>query len=88
MMEPRLLTEKEAAAYLSLPVTEVRKLTFGRLRMGVKVRYDRKALDANLDAMSGLAPLSAGAALIAPPDTADAAFERFAQSHPDVARHS
>lgn len=87
MTEPRLLTEKQAAAYLSLPVTEVRKLTFGRLRMGVRVRYDRRALDANLDAMSGLAPLSAGAPHDGSPDSAEAAFDRFAESHADVARH-
>lgn len=89
MMEPRLLTEDQAAAYLQLPLTEVRKLTFGRLRLGARVRYDRRALDANLDALSGLAPQSPRPAAPRPEeDTPDAAFDRFAASHPDAARRS
>lgn len=49
MTEPRLLTEKEAAEYLGLPAATLRKLPFGHVRLGVRHRYDRKALDAHLD---------------------------------------
>lgn len=87
MTEPRLLTEAQVAAYLQLPLKEVRKLTFGRLSIGLKTRYDRRALDAELDALSGLAPQSRAPAASGPEDDSpDAAFDRFAESHPDVAR--
>lgn len=80
MTEPRLLTEDQAAAYLSIPVTEVRRLTFGRLRFGQKVRYDRRALDVKLDALSGLASQSTAPAAPGPDDDPEAAFDRFSNS--------
>ena len=77
--QPRLLTEEAAAAYLSLPLAEVRRMTIGRVRLGGKVRFDRLALDAHLDALSGLAPQSPppAATAAADPDDPDAALDRF-----------
>lgn len=86
MIEPRLLTETQAAEYLSLPLTEVRKLTFGRLKVGLKVRYDRRALDATLDALSGLAAQSKVPAVSGSEDDAEAAFDRFAEGRTDAPR--
>lgn len=86
MIEPRLLTETQAAEYLSLPLTEVRKLTFGRLQLGLKVRYDRRALDAKLDALSGLAAQSPAPAASGPEDDPEAAFDRFTQGRADAPR--
>ena len=84
MIEPRLLTDEEAAAYLSLPVTVVGKLTVGRVQLGGKRRFDRRALDVHLDALSGLPSQStAPASPSRDDDSPDAALERFAerQSH-------
>lgn len=83
MVEPRLLTEQEAAQYLGLPAATVRKLPFGHIRLGTRHRYDRKALDKHLDAMGGLDSL-------AEPNVnkADAELARFIADHPDVARGS
>lgn len=86
MIEPRILTDKQTAAYLSLPLTDVQKLTFGRIRLGAKLRFDRRALDAHLDALSGLAPQSARAGGAGPDDDAEAAFDRFTESRPDAPR--
>lgn len=80
-MQPRLLTEKEAGEYLRLPVTEVRKLPCGRVVMGTKVRYDRKAIDAHLDRIAGLVVHSA-----ANEDDPDAELERFIASRQNAAR--
>lgn len=48
-VEPRLLTAKDAAAYLSLPVAAVRRMLDGRVMIGGRTRWDRQALDALLD---------------------------------------
>lgn len=80
MTDQRLLTEQEAAAYLSLPAATVRKLPFGHVRLGSRHRYDRKALDAALDRMAGLDSS-------AEPNVnkANAELARFIADHPDVA---
>lgn len=79
-MEPRLLTEKEAAQYLGLPVAAVRRLMFGHVRLGARRRYDRRALDAYLDRLSGFeASNVTGAA------DADEELSRFIADHPDAA---
>lgn len=80
MTDQRLLTEQEAAAYLSLPAATVRKLPFGHVRLGTRHRYDRKALDAALDRMAGLDSS-------AEPNVnkANAELARFIADHPDVA---
>ena len=71
---PRLLTAVAAAAYFNLPVKAFERLRLGRLVFGSRVLYDRLALDAHLDTLSGLAPQSA------PPansDDPEAALDRF-----------
>ncbi|WP_374470958.1 hypothetical protein [Phenylobacterium sp.] len=68
---PRLLTASEAAAYFRLPVTRFRRLRLGEVSLGSKVLYDRHALDAYLDRVSGLD--AAGQ----PASEADAALARF-----------
>lgn len=79
-MEPRLLTEKEAAAYLRLPISTVRGLSVGQVRLGARRRYDRVALDAYLDRLAGLqASEMIGAT------AADAELDRFIADHPDAA---
>lgn len=78
---PRLLTERQAADYLSLPLTDVQKLSFGRIVLGTKQRFDRKALDAHLDRLSGLASQS-----VTPQSDAEAALADFIASNPHVAR--
>ena len=51
---PRLLTETEAAAYLSLPLAAMKRIMAGRVLIDGRVRWDRRALDAWLDRESGL----------------------------------
>lgn len=75
-MTPRLLTEKAAAEYLSIPVTDFKRLCVGRVPLGTRVRYDRVALDAHLDRISGLAPQSRQSTKV-DDDDPDAAFDRF-----------
>jgi hypothetical protein len=48
-LAPRLLTDKAAAAYLSLPVACVRRLQEGRVIIDGRLRWDRVKLDALLD---------------------------------------
>ena len=80
MKEPRLLTEEQAAAYLSLPAATVRKLNFGHVRLGTRHRYDRKALDRHLDRLAGLdSPAELNV------NKADAELARFIADHPDAA---
>jgi hypothetical protein len=55
-MAPRLLTERDAAAYLSIPVAGVRRIAAGRVVLDGRVRWDRLALDEWLDAMRGRGP--------------------------------
>lgn len=74
-MWPRLMTVQEAADYLRLPTRAFERLCIGRVPLGTAIRYDRLALDAHLDALSGLVARS-------PAQTADndpeAAFDRSA----------
>lgn len=77
MINPRLLTEEQAAHYLGdVPIAEVVRQGIGRVRFGRSVRYDRRALDAYLDALSGIAAQSAN------DDNPDAAFDRSVQHDP------
>lgn len=57
-MTPRLLTERDAASYLSLPLAHMRRLLAGRVVLDGRVRWDRVALDAWLDAQRGATPSS------------------------------
>lgn len=74
---PRLLTDDEAAEYLGVPKAEVVRQGIGRVPFGRYVRYDRRALDAYLDQLAGLAPHSAN------DDDPDAAFDRSLRHDPD-----
>ncbi len=73
--EPRLITAKEAAAYFSLPVKTFERLRLGRVCFGARVLYDRYALDAHLDEISGLSKPSRLAVIEA--NDAEAALDRF-----------
>lgn len=53
---PRLLTAQEAADYFRLSVKAFERLKVGRVPFGAAIRYDRRALDAHLDEIAGLAP--------------------------------
>lgn len=79
--QPRLMTADEAASYLRLPKKAFERLCIGRVPLGTAIRYDRWALDAHLDALSGLASPSPAPAAN---DDPEAAFERSA---PDL-RHA
>lgn len=57
-LPPRLLDEAEAAAYLEVPVKAFRREPIGRVVVCGRVRFDRFAIDAYLDNLSGLAPKS------------------------------
>lgn len=84
-MTPRLLDQSAAAAYLSLPVSAVRRLEAGRVMIDGRTRWDRVALDAWLDERRGLAPqLPANQNL----SDADAALERFRQAKNRAPRRS
>lgn len=61
MNAPRLLTERAAAEYLSLPLTGMRKVTAGRVVLSGRIRWDRIALDEWLDELRGR-PSELGAA--------------------------
>lgn len=86
----RLLTAQEAAAYCRLPVKTFERLRLGRVALGAAIRYDRFALDAHLDALSGLTPQSGanphggGRILTADNDDPEAALDRFMARHSDV----
>lgn len=83
-VEPRLLTAKDAAAYLSLPVAAVRRMLDGRVVIGGRTRWDRQALDALLDGRSpdaALMPANSN-------DTdAEAALARFLATPRHAPRH-
>lgn len=86
-LPPRLLTEEQAADYLGgLPLTAVRRLNFGRVLIEGRVRFDRAALDAHLDRLSGLACDPPPPAAAGDPDDADAALARFLAVQTDAAR--
>lgn len=82
MTSPRLLTERAAADYLSLPVAEVRRLTIGRVSVNGRVRFDRLALDRWLD---GDRPAPQVSPSNENTSEADAALAAFIASHPHVA---
>lgn len=82
LLEPRLMTAKEAAAYFHLPVTQFERLGVGRVCFGPKVLYDRQALDAYLDGLNGLRRDSATFADNDP----EAALGRFNQRFASAAR--
>lgn len=51
----RLLTDEQAANYLSLPLASMKRMAVGRVVVDGRVRWDRNAIDAWLDRESGLA---------------------------------
>ncbi len=78
-IEPRILTAEQAAAYCALPVATFKRLRLGEIHLGATVLYDRRALDAELDAKAGLTPRPRLSALAAnQDDDPEAAFERSA----------
>lgn len=83
-VQPRLLTDKEAADYLRLPVSAFVRTGIGRVRLGQYVRYDLRALDAYLDELTGLTAHSAPQ----PDNDAEAALARFTNGRADVPRRS
>lgn len=75
---PRLLTAEEAAAYLGhIPVAEFVRSGWARVTIGRTVRYDKVALDAHLDALTGLGAKSPPSAHNDAEDSAEAALDRF-----------
>lgn len=78
-LNPRLLTEEQAADYLGeIPVGEIKRQGIGRVPLGRYVRYDIRAIDAWLDSLSDLIPNSAKpAAGQVDEDTPEAALARF-----------
>jgi hypothetical protein len=50
-----LLTARQAAAYLNIPIVEVVRQGIGRVCLGARVLYDRMAIDLHLDRLGGLA---------------------------------
>jgi hypothetical protein len=80
---PRLLTLEQAAAYLSLPKAEMQRLGLGLVRLGLRQRYDKNAIDAQLDRLSGLE--SSETANV---DDCEAALERFLEGVRDASRRS
>ena len=81
-LEPRLLKTKQAAEYLNIPEAEVKRLTFGRVQLGSKLLYDRHALDAELDRLSGLESHDNRSN----DNEAEAAFDRFTKDHGRASR--
>lgn len=84
-MSPRLLDQRSAAEYLALPLAAVRRLTAGRVQISGRVRWDRVALDAWLDAQRGVtveAPANENHT------EADAALERFLETQRHDPRRS
>lgn len=82
-LQPRLLTAEEAAQYLgNITVRNLKRLRLGVVLLGSITRYDRRALDAYLDQLSGLGAKMASSAGPAPDqandDSPEAAFERSA----------
>jgi hypothetical protein len=81
----RLLTDRAVADYLSLPLTCARKVMAGRVMLEGKIRWDRVALDAWLDALRGSAPHAPANANMTGPD---AALAQFLAGSQDAARRS
>lgn len=82
---PRLLTAEEAAAYFHLSVKSFERLNVGRVPLGAAIRYDRVALDAYLDELSGLARTSPTPHAN---DDAEAALDRFTLNSADPSRRT
>lgn len=77
----RLLTAEEAAEYCGkIPVAEFKQLGWGRTPLVRSVRYDRYAIDAKLDALSGLRPNPSPTSDRDGADDAEAALDRFIAS--------
>ncbi len=53
-MGARLLTEEAAAAHLSIPKACMKRIVRGRVQIDGRTRWDRVALDAWLDELSGM----------------------------------
>jgi hypothetical protein len=81
-MTPRLLTERAAAAYLSLPLAAMKRVQAGRVVLDGRVRWDRKALDDYLDGLRGAKLTVANSNLSGP----DAALAQFLADTQDAAR--
>lgn len=81
-MLPRLLDAAAAAAYLSLPVTAVRRLAAGRVMIDGRVRWDRVALDAWLDEQRGASVQSPANENTSQADAALASFLATARHAP------
>ncbi|HZR87924.1 MAG TPA: hypothetical protein VFB02_14030 [Bradyrhizobium sp.] len=81
-MTPRLLTDAEAAAYLSLPKAALARVPIGRVSIAGRIRWDRVALDAWLDGLRGVV------SVVSPANKsdADAAFDQWAQDAGRAAR--
>jgi len=84
-MTPRLLTERAAAEYLSLPLAGVRRITAGRVVLDGRVRWDRLALDAWLDGIGARSSSSAANQNMTGPD---AALEQWLADTQNAARRS
>ena len=52
-MTARLMTLAQVAAYLAIPKTAVKRIPFGRVMIDGRWRWDRVAIDAQLDEMTG-----------------------------------
>ena len=83
--DPRVLKVREAAAYLSISVAELKRFNVGRIHFGSSVRYDKNALDAYLDEQSGL---TSRHATHIPSDDAEDAFDRSVPALPNAPRPS
>ena len=74
-MGARLLTESAAAEHLSIPKACMKRIVRGRVLIDGRVRWDRVALDAWLDELSGMGVQSEPANCNM--TEAEAALERF-----------
>lgn len=83
-IEPRLLTSKEAAAYVRLPVAQFVRLRLAMVCFGRKVLYDRIAIDAYLDGISGLD----SRVVVPTQDDPEAALARFTADLENDSRRS
>ena len=84
---PRLLDDRAAAAYLSLPVAALKRLRQGRVLIDGRVRWDRLALDAWLDGQAaGVAPMAPAAVPAVLQDDAETALDRWIADQRHVAR--
>lgn len=73
-MTPRLLTDRALADYLSLPICRAAKVAAGRVLVEGRIRWDRLAVDAWLDAQRGVTPPAPANTNLSGPDAALAQF--------------